>query len=203
MFYWKILLNSVNSQLIHSIFTSLWIFFHPQAQHVSHAFRPCSRHTDFSRQTALSFHTGLIWLAAQPCSGDRQLHLQELAQPFMPAAHGGGQQLPLWDLCKGQCCSFPASHGPHGLGEMQMSPQPVARAQGQLAKSIWAATPGSAHASACPGEVVLGQTPRLQSNRLNANKSDLNIEPEWLLPLLFKLLASPFSPPQPEARWNL
>lgn len=203
MFYWKILLNSVNSQLIHSIFTSLWIFFSPtspacftclQALLQAHWFFKTDC-TLFSHRVDLISCTAMLRRQTATSAGaGTALHA---------CCPRGGQQLPLWDLCKGQCCSFPASHGPHGLGEMQMSPQPVARAQGQLAKSIWAATPGSAHASACPGEVVLGQTPRLQSNRLNANKSDLNIEPEWLLPLLFKLLASPFSPPQPEARWNL
>lgn len=30
MFYWKILLNSVNPWLVHSIFTSLWVFFIPK-----------------------------------------------------------------------------------------------------------------------------------------------------------------------------
>lgn len=59
-------------------------FLHPQAQHVSHAFRSCYRHTDFSRQPVPSFHARLIWLAARPRSGDRQLHLQELARPFVP-----------------------------------------------------------------------------------------------------------------------
>lgn len=33
-------------------------FVHPPAQRVPHAFRPCSRHIDVSRQAVLSVHRG-------------------------------------------------------------------------------------------------------------------------------------------------
>lgn len=112
-------------------------FLHPGAQHVSHAFRSRYRHSDFSRQPALSFHARLIWLAACPRSGDRQLHLQELARPCVPV----GQLLPTgwpraeqhgdyhWGTCiQENGCSFPASCGPHRLEKIQVSPQPAGQA---------------------------------------------------------------------------
>lgn len=189
MFYWKILLNSVNLWLIHSIFTSLWFFFHPPAQHVSHAFRPCSRHSDFSRQAAVSFHAGLIWLAARPSSETDSYICRSWHSPscLLPTAGPRAYQHSSYPCgTSAQGCSFPAGRGPHGLEEMQMSPQAVGQAQGPAGPEHvtsharpGSASTGSACASTCPGGAGAGSL-RLQSNRLNTNNVTLTSEPEWI-----------------------
>lgn len=182
MFYWKILLTSVNPWLIHSVFTSLWGFFHPEAQHVSHAFRPCSRHTGFFK-ALFSCRVDLISCTAML---RRQTATSAAAgQPFTPAAHGGTWSSPalqgsLGDFCTGQCCSSPASCGPQGLEQRQMSPQPGHRAGDSWPRACdqphqaCRANTAPARALACPG--AAGADPL----RLNTNNVTLTSEPEWI-----------------------
>lgn len=165
MFYWKILLNSVNLWLIHSIFTSLWVFFHPPAQHVSHAFGPCSRHSDFSRQAAVSFHAGLIWLAARPRSETDSYICRSWHSPscLLPTAGPRAYQHSSYPCgTSAQGCSFPAGRGPQGWRKCRCHPRQWDRPRGQLAQSMWPATPGlAAQAQAqhvlLHAQVVLGQ----------------------------------------------
>lgn len=143
--------------------------------------------SDFSRQAAVSFHAGLIWLAAQPRSGDRQLHLQELAQPSTPAAHGGPRAYQHSSYPRGACAqgsaaaSQPAG-GPTGWRRCRCHPRQWHSPQGQLAKSCdqphqaWQCNHRLSTCFTRPGGAG-GDSLRLQSDRLNANYGTLTSEP--------------------------
>lgn len=82
------------------------VFFSPSSPACFTCFRALLQAQWFFKTGCSLFSCRADLISCTATLRDRQLHLQELAQPFMPAAHGGteslpAQQLSLWDFCTG------------------------------------------------------------------------------------------------------